>query len=212
MQSKDLTLEEDQITIRGKTLKIIRPAVLEEVFKGDPFLDLDRFPFWFKIWESSLILADYLSTIEPPKDILEIGAGLGVASLFASSFGHNVVASDYEELPLELLERSASENGLKIQKMKLNWLEPSLNQRFDLIVGAEVIYKRSFYDPLIHLFQRGLKDSGEVILAHSIDRKRILVPFLHRAESFFHIMTSIRRLKGPEETSEIVLNRLIPRV
>lgn len=206
-----ISLEEEKITIRGKTLTIYLPAKLEEVFEGDPFLEVEKFPFWFKIWEASLVLADYLATLSPPKRILELGAGLGVVSLFASLFGHDVLATDNEDLPLQFIEMSALKNNLKLRTKKLDWTNPELSEKFDLIMGSEIIYKRTLFEPLLKLFQSNLNDGGEILLSHSLERKRILVPFLKEAEKFFLIQTSIRRLKSEQEVIEIVLNRLTPK-
>lgn len=206
-----LELEEEEIVIREKKLKIFKPKRLEDVFQGDPFLEVEKFPFWFKVWEGSLILADYLATVEPPKKILELGAGLGIPSLIASSFGHQVIASDYEMLPLKLIGLSAQINNLKIKTLFLDWKNPQLFEKFDLIVGAEVVFKKSLFEPLLELFKNYLNPNGEVILAHSLERKRILIPFLYKAQTFFEILTSIRKLKTNEEVIEIVLNKLIPK-
>lgn len=208
---EQISLEEEKVTIRGKTLYILVPARLEEVFQGDPFLEVEKFPFWFKIWEASIILADFLATIEPPKRILELGAGLGVVSLFASLFGHDVLATDNEELPLELIRKSAERNNLSLRIKKLDWLNPDLEEKFDLIVGLEIVYKRALFEPLLQIFRNYLRSNGEILLSHSSERRRILAPFLYEAEKFFQIQTSIRRLRGEGEVVEIVLNRLIPK-
>lgn len=206
-----LILEEEKITIRGQTLSVYRPARLEDIFQGDPFLEVEKFPFWFKIWESSLILADYIATLEPSLEILELGAGLGVASLFASYFGHKVLATDYEDLPLELIKKSAQKNGLLLEVRKLDWRKSDLSLKFDIIMGAEIVFKKSLYDPLLNIFNENLKESGQILIAHSMERKRILVPFLYKAEPYFEIQTSLRRLKGTDEMAEIILNRLLPK-
>ncbi len=211
MDIKNLTLETEVITIRGKTLRLFRPAKLEEVFQGDPFLETEKFPLWLKLWEASIVLTDYLGSLPPGKEILELGAGLGVISLFASAFGHRVLATDKEELPLKLLEKSAKENGLSLNIQKLDWLAPEISKKFDLVVGAEIIFKKSHFEPLINLFKSSLKPEGEVLLAHSAERKRILIPFLHRAQEFFEIQTSIRKLRSQEETQEVILNKLLPK-
>ncbi|MCX8041542.1 MAG: protein N-lysine methyltransferase family protein [Thermodesulfobacteriaceae bacterium] len=208
---ENLELEAEEITIRGKELKIFKPKRLEDVFQGDPFFEVEKFPFWFKIWEGSIILADYLATLKPPKKILELGAGLGVPSLVASSFGHEVIASDYELLPLKLIELSAKANTLKVKTMVLDWKQPQLYEKFDLIVGAEVIFKTSLFEPLLELFIKFLNEKGEIILAHSSERKRILIPFLYKAQQFFEVLTSIRKLKTEDEVIEIVLNKLLPK-
>jgi predicted nicotinamide N-methyase len=205
----NLTLETEEITIRGKTFKIIKPAKLEEIFQGDPFLNVDKFPFWFKVWEASIVLADYIATLEPPKEILEIEAGLGVPSIVAAGFGHKVLATEYDELPLKLIERAAKENNLKIETQILDWRNLNFYEKFDLIIGAEIILKKSLFDPLINFFKSFLKDQGEVILAHSSERKRVLIPFLYYAQQDFDILTSIRKIRGEEGTTEIILNKLI---
>jgi len=204
-----LTLETEEITIRDKTLKIFLPAKLEEIFQGDPLLEVEKFPFWARVWEASLVLADYIATIEPSKKILELGAGLGVPSLVAASLGHKVLATDYEKLPLEFIKLSAKENNLTIETQILDWKNPNLSEKFDLIIGSEVVFRKSLFKPLIELFKNYLEDNGEVILSHPSERKRTLIPFLHEAQKDFKILTSIRKLKSEEKTIEIVLNRLI---
>lgn len=209
---ENLTLEEEVITLRGKTLKILRPAKLEEVFQGDPFLETEKFPFWFKLWEASLVLADYLATLSPPKKILELDAGLGVVSLFASAFDHEVTATDFDDLPLALIQRSAEINhlkGLKVQK--LDFFNPHLSETFDVIAGSEIIFKKSFYEPLLKIFTQFLKKDGEILLAHAEDRKKVLIPFLIRAQEFFEVQTSFRTLRSEDEKNVIILNRLLPK-
>lgn len=207
----NIELEEEVITIRGKTLKILKPKRLEDVFQGDPFLETEKFPFWFKIWEGSLILADHLATLGEKKRILELGCGLGVVSLFARAFGHEVFATDIEELPLIILQKSAELNKLSLNIQRLDILNPDLKDSFDIVAASEILYKKSFYDPLLKFFQNYLKPTGEVLLAHSEERKRILIPFLFKAQNFFEIQTSIRKLKSQDETTTIILNRLIPK-
>lgn len=206
---KDLTLETEEIIVRGQTLKVYLPAKLEEIFEGDPFLEVEKFPFWARVWESSLVLADYVATIKPPKKILELSAGLGVPSLVAAKFGHKVVATDYEKLPLELIKLSAKENNVFLETKILDWENPDLAGRFDLIIGSEVVSRKRLFQPLIKLFKNYLEDRGEVILSHPSERKRILVPFLHEVQKEFKIFTSIRKLKSDEGTVEIILNRLL---
>ncbi|MFN4196508.1 MAG: class I SAM-dependent methyltransferase [Caldimicrobium sp.] len=212
MDLNHLTTEIEEITIRGKTLKILRPAKLEEIFQGDPFLESEKFPLWFKIWEASIVLADYIASLGGSLEILELGAGLGVPSLVASSFGHKVLATDIDELPLEFVKKSAQMNSLNIETQKLNIFEPNLNKKFDLIIGAEVVFKKKLYQPLLNFFKTYVKPSGEIVLSHSTERKRSLIPFLYLAESSFKIQTSFRHLCSNEESVEIILNRLLPKV
>ncbi|NPA40357.1 MAG: methyltransferase [Thermodesulfobacteria bacterium] len=204
-----LTIEKEPVVIRGKKIVVVKPAKLEEIFQGDPFLNVEGFPFWFKIWEAGIVLADYVASVPPVKKILEIGAGLGVPSLVAAAFGHDVLATEYQELPLEFIKRSAEENNLKLRTAILDWTNPQIDEKFDLIIGAEVVFKKSLFMPLIELFKKLLKDDGEVIIAHNTERKRVLVPFLYYAQQEFDIMSSVRKIHGDGETVEVVLNKLV---
>ncbi len=206
-----ITLEKEKITIRGKELIFYKPACLEEIFVGDPFYEVEKFPFWVKIWEASIVLADYIATLKPPLELLELGAGLGISSLVAASFGHKVLATDKEELPLKLLEKSAKENNLSLTTKTISWLSPEFSQRFDIIMGSEIIFNQSLFEPLLQLFKTYLKPKGKIILSHSAERKRILIPFLYKAQKSFEIQTSIKKLKGENETWEIILNKLLPK-
>ncbi len=210
-ESFSFQLEEEQITLRGKTLKILKPRRLEDILQGDPFLETEKFPFWFKLWEASLVLADYLATIPPKKKILEVGCGLGVVSLFASASGHDVLATDKEDLPLKILQKSAELNHLSLRIQKLDILNPHLEETFDIIASSEIIFKKSFYEPLLKIFRNYLNPRGEILLSHSEERKRILVPFLVKAQEYFEVQTSLRRLRSSEESITIILNRLIPK-
>ncbi len=206
-----ITLSKEEITIQGKSLYFYRPSLLEEIFQGDPFLETEKFPFWAILWPASIILAQYLTKIPPPKRILELGAGLGLPSLFAAAFGHKVLATDKDELPLKLLQKAASEQGITLATQPLDWLNPDLPHSFDLIVGAEIIFKSSLFAPLLNLFQRFLNGNGQILLAHEEERKRTLVPFLVKAEAFFTVETALYRIKDEMEEKVIILNRLTPK-
>jgi predicted nicotinamide N-methyase len=110
-------LELMPLAIGGKKLELygIRKwdtfvSNLEE--KGEEYIK--EFPFWVKIWEASIVLADHLIQLglEKEKGILEIGAGMGTIGLFLGAFGHKVTVTDYEEDALELLRMSVEQNGL----------------------------------------------------------------------------------------------------
>ncbi|MBX6423858.1 methyltransferase [Thermosulfurimonas sp. F29] len=207
---KNCPLEKETLKIRGKELTVFRPASLEPFLEGEAS-QVSRFPFWAKLWEAAIVLADFVATLEPPRKILEIGAGLGVPGLTAAAFGHEVTLTDYEDTPLELARRSAEANGLSVRVARLDWLNPHDLGEFEVIVGAEVVYAGRLFQPLLDIFRRYLLPGGEIYLAHDRERARVLVPFLKRAEHEYEVATSLRRLRTENETFEIVLNRLRPK-
>ncbi len=200
---------QEPVRIRDREISILRPANLEAFFS--PESPTQEFPFWAKLWESALVLADFVATLKPPKRILEIGAGLGVPGLVAAAFGHEVTLTEYQDPPLKLLAQAAEINGLKVRVTRLDWFQPVELGEFDIIMGAEIIYAGRFFQPLFDLFDRYLRPGGEIYLAHDRERARVLVPFLKLAENRFEVATSLRRLRTEEDTYEIILNRLRPK-
>ena len=208
----NITLEEVRFVVGGKGLILMRPKKLDEIFRGNPFEKVESFPLWFKVWEASLVLADYLSKVFPPKAVLELGCGLGIPSIVGSAFGHKVLATDYQDLPLQLVQEAAKRNNLHLNTKKLNWLDPQLEGTFDLIVSAEIVYREESFSPLLNLFKAHLREGGEIVLSHSWERVRVLIPFLNQAQREFIVKTSIRRLSGDNgEVFEVFLNRLTPK-
>ena len=82
--------------------------------------------------------------------------------------------------------------------------------RYDIIVGAEILFREEFFEPLLGILRKALKPEGVVYLAHDIKR-RSLEPFLKLAEKEYHISASRRKLKSLDEDKIILMTRLQPR-
>ena len=127
-------------------------------------------PFWGKIWEASILLAAYLTAqpVLPGRKILEIGTGLGVSGLFAAAHGHEVTLSDHTEEILRFIRANVLLNNLShVPIINVDWTEPAGEERYDWIIGAEVIYHRPTYDDLVRFLQQTLKPHGTIFLAKS---------------------------------------------
>jgi 2-polyprenyl-3-methyl-5-hydroxy-6-metoxy-1,4-benzoquinol methylase len=149
--------------------------------------------------------------IEKEKEILEIGAGMGVTALFLSAFGHKVTVTDYEEDALELLRMNVEHNGLNnVSVKKLDWYKPDLTQRYDIICGSELIYKERSIEPIINLFQRCLQPEGTVFLAHDLSRM-CMVKFIGKVPGRFEIENIAKTLRQGENHHKILIHKLCPR-
>ncbi len=210
--AKRYNLELEPLHIRGRELIICKPASIEELISEDPLKDVQSFPFWAKIWEAALILADFMASVRPQGRVLELGAGLGVAGLTAAAFGHQVVITDYDEECLDFVRLNAALNQLeKAEIVRLDWRQPKDLGRFEIIIGAEVVFSGRYFETLLDLFKRYLAPGGVIYLAHDKDRMRTLAPFLYLAEKEFEQAVSQRKLRADDETYEIIISRLIPR-
>ncbi|KAI8805200.1 putative methyltransferase-domain-containing protein [Cladochytrium replicatum] len=101
-------------------------------------------------WSSSLILSTLLPSIlqttasYPPKS-LELGSGLGLVSLVASTLATQALATDVAPESLALISASASLNSSTstCEIAKLNWEDADseiLSREFDFVFAADVLY------------------------------------------------------------------------
>lgn len=119
-------------------------------------------PLFGLLWPSGIQLAAQLALrpVCPHERILEIGCGLGLASLVGHRRGARVTASDYHPLTEVFLEENARLNHLPLLKYRYGqWGDaptPSgpkpgidtLSGRYDLIIGSDLLYERSMPEAL----------------------------------------------------------------
>lgn len=205
---ESLKLEED---LQLYLLKIID---IEQVLNGkDPLKNPSEFPFWIRLWEAAVVLSRFLVNLRPARGttVLELGAGLGAPGLTAAALGCSVTLTDYEEIILDFGRVSAAASKLdQVQFSLLDWLDPPEMERYDIILGAEVLFRDEFFQPLLSVLRRSLKPDGVVYLAHDMKRKSVR-PFLQLAEKEYAVSASKRVLKSLDQDKDILLTRLTPR-
>lgn len=195
-------------------LNLLTVTDLEPLLEGkDPLKNPSDFPFWVKLWEAAIVLAQFLAGQDygPETRLLELGAGLGVPGLAAAAAGCEVTLTDYEEQILDFERISAAASRLPDVRFEiLDWKNPPAMERYDILAGAEILFREEFFEPLLEVMRRALKPGGVVYLAHDI-RRQSLKPFLEMAEAEYNIAASKRTLKSYEEDRVILLNRLTPK-
>jgi len=201
------------IAIGGKRLELYGVSnwdVFVERLGREGEAYIKEFPFWVKVWEASIVLTDHLAGmgLGEKKDVLEIGAGMGVTGLFLAAMGHNVTITDYEESALTLLQMNIEHNELpNVRVEKLDWNNPDLTGRYDIICGSELIYNETFIKPLMTLFKEYLRPGGSVFLAHDI-RRRCLVQFVGMVPGHFEMKNVIKAMKGEDGIHRVVVHTL----
>ena len=203
------------LRLRGKEIQLLQVTDLEPLLGGkDPFENVEEFPFWVKLWEAAMVLADLMLTTPPAKEgqtLLELGAGLGAPGLAAALAGYRVTLTDYEPHILDFQRVSAAATGLKgVECRILDWLKPPTLPRFDTLIGAEILFREEFFAPLLNIFRALLEDQGVIYLAHDARRKS-LPKFLRLAEKEYEIATNARKMRSNDKELTIIVNRLTRR-
>ena len=118
---------------------------------SDPDGDAERagvtpasWPMFGVLWPAGIALAEAMCVIPiAGRRILEVGCGLGLASLVLKRRGADITASDHHPLAKAFMLHNTDLNGLlPIPFSHAPWggPDPGLG-RFDLLIGADVLYE-----------------------------------------------------------------------
>ena len=138
-------------------------------------------PLFGLVWPSARKMADVMQTF-PIADlrILEIGCGLGLASLVIHRRLGNVTASDYHPYTERFLSANLQLNDMHtLPYVSGHWerANPLLGE-FDLIIGSDVLYERDHPQQLASFIQRHAAAHAQVLI---IDPNRGNRAVFHKA-------------------------------
>lgn len=154
-------------------------------------------PYWSFCWASGLAMSRYL--VEQPhwvagKRVLDFGAGSGVAGIAALKAGAlEVVACDLDPLALAACQANALLNDVTLGYSEDFFAE---DDRFDLILVADVLYDRANLPLLDQFLSRGrealVADSRVRDFQHPLYRRiemleAMTLPDLAEPEEFRHV-------------------------
>lgn len=195
----------EPVSIDGETLELLQVDDLEALVDrqiataGSGPVEL---PYWAKIWPAAMLLGHFLARLGPGdgRTLLELGAGIGICGLFAARRGFSVLLTDIHPDALLFSQINILHNGLadRAAVARADFTADRLGRRFDVILGAEVLYVESAYRGLLKflLAHIGPDADAEVVLAKDFTRKA--VRFFGMAEKDFAIAD---RVVGYKETA-----------
>jgi predicted nicotinamide N-methyase len=142
--------------------------VLVDAIAPEEFAVDERLPYWADLWSSSLAIADRL--LRGPSlgghSILELGCGLGLSGIAAAMTGGRVTLTDYESDALlfarwnMLHNLGSARERERVRFALLDWRAPDLHRRYDVILGADIVYERLDFPPLLRLIDEALAPDG----------------------------------------------------
>jgi predicted nicotinamide N-methyase len=170
---------ETHVNLGGQRFPFVRVAdpnvVLDRVAEEDSQRQGKRepgaplhLPYWAELWDSAIGMGAYVLSGAGPalagKAVLDLGCGMGLAGCVAASAGANVVFADLETDPLLFARLNSLAWEDQVRTQRLDWRTHRLSQRFDVILGADILYERSQWDYLEPFWRDHLALGGQVLL------------------------------------------------
>jgi predicted nicotinamide N-methyase len=158
-------------------------AVYATLIKSNP---ATPFPFWAKLWPSSLALLDVLEAhphLIQNKHVLEIGAGIGLPSLMMADVAKSIQVSDYNLEAVELLQKNIEHLQLQnVEALQLDWNNLPYAIHAEVVILSDVNYDSTQFDVLIALIDKFIHQGSTIIL--STPQRIMASPFVQKLESF----------------------------
>jgi predicted nicotinamide N-methyase len=161
---------------------------LERVSGRRAASDQLHLPYWAELWDSAIGMGQWLaervegggwrveeskadlplpSTLHlppSPLNVLDLGCGMGLAGTVAAALGARVTFADLEAPALLFARLNSWPWRRRVRARRLDWRSHRLGERFDLILGADILYERKQWDHLEPFWRAHLAPAGTVLL------------------------------------------------
>jgi predicted nicotinamide N-methyase len=133
-------------------------------------------PYWAELWDSSIGMGQMLVSwqtgdidgllpvMHRPLKMLDLGCGQGLSGAVAAALGHHVMLADLEAPALLFARLNTLAYQPRVRVRRLNWQTDNLGERFDVILGADVLYERAQWEFLERFWRTHLAADGVVLL------------------------------------------------
>ena len=158
----------EDATVDEHTFSILKPANSDDLIREEDFVKDERLPYWADVWPSSIILAGKLLELEGRgKTALELGCGVGLSTVAATSAGFDVLATDYYEDALDVTRANVFRNLGTIARTRLvDWRHLPVDLgTFDLVFASDVLYENEYAKLLPALLRGLLTPAGLALIA-----------------------------------------------
>lgn len=171
----------EDATVGEHIFSILKPANSDDLIREEDFVMDERLPYWADVWPSSIVLAEKLVGLSGAgRTALELGCGVGLSTLAATSAGFDVLSTDYYEDALDVTRANVFRNlGTTARTRMVDWRHfPEDLGRFELVFASDVLYEKEYAELLPLLLRRLLVPGGIALIA---DPGRVAAPIFVEA-------------------------------
>lgn len=167
----EFPLHEYRLGLGGRTWSVLHTDSVLSSTEEQAFLRerKERLPYGVVLWPAAIALAHEVAARADElrgKRVLELGAGTGLPGIVAASLGARVVQTDRQELAMSVCRRNGERNGVaSIEYRLVDWTEWADPDRYDWIIGSDILYGESMHPHLRAIFTSGLAPGGRILLS-----------------------------------------------
>lgn len=126
-------------------------------------------PYWAELWDSARGIGQHLDKMTneeclPRLSVLDLGCGMGLSGTVAAALGCRLMFADLEAPSLLFARLNSLPWRQRVRTRRLDWRKDRLGERFDLILGADILYDRKQWDHLEPFWRAHLANRGSVLL------------------------------------------------
>jgi methyltransferase-like protein 23 len=170
-EAGELPLHEYRLRLDQGEWSILHTGAVLSHEDEQRFLDggPSRPPYGVALWPAAIALAhDVASRAADMRAtrVLELGAGTGLPGIIAATIAAEVVQTDRHELALDLCRRNGERNGARSITYRLaDWTSWSDVDRYDWILGSDILYAERLHRDLRRIFERNLAAGARILLS-----------------------------------------------
>jgi predicted nicotinamide N-methyase len=171
----ELTLEEYHLRLDGHgPWRLLHTGAILTRDDEERFLtgDQPRVPYGIVIWPAAIALAHEIVQRQSlfaggGARVLELGAGIGLPGIVAASLGARIVQTDTQPVALHVCKMNAERNNLtsSIEHRVADWTQWNDEERYDVILGSDIIYAESMQPHLRRIFEANLAPKGTLLIS-----------------------------------------------
>lgn len=161
------TLEFDGMDIHVRTLRDRQQYMDVDGAAENLGISSAAWPLFGVIWESGEVLAHLMSDYDiAGRTILEVGCGIGLASLVLNHRLADITATDHHPEAEHFLAENVKLNmGKTIPFVRTGWDDNGCDlKEFDLIIGSDLLYEREHVEMLSSFVNQHANPHCEVVL------------------------------------------------